>query len=155
MKALSLLQPWASLVVLGHKKVETRSWNTKYRGELLIHASAGKKVAKEIIYRHPFDEVLSNHFDWFMPDVNDLPFGAIIGKVNLIDTFPTEEVSHNCNFHIGKNTWEMNDQELAFGDYSEGRYCWLLSDPVIFNPPVPAKGSLSIWNYDNPLPILL
>ncbi len=39
MKAISILQPWASLVALGHKKIETRSWNTKYRGELLIHAS--------------------------------------------------------------------------------------------------------------------
>lgn len=39
MKVISLLQPWASLVILGHKKIETRSWNTKYRGDLLIHAS--------------------------------------------------------------------------------------------------------------------
>ena len=41
-KVLSLIQPWASLAVLGHKKIETRSWNTKYRGELFIHASSKK-----------------------------------------------------------------------------------------------------------------
>lgn len=39
MKVISLRQPWALLVVLGHKKIETRSWKTTYRGDLLIHAS--------------------------------------------------------------------------------------------------------------------
>ncbi len=45
MKVISLLQPWASLVVMGYKKCETRSWNTKSRGTLLIHASLGKKFS--------------------------------------------------------------------------------------------------------------
>lgn len=39
MKVISLLQPWATLAVIGQKKIETRSWSTKYRGPLLIHAS--------------------------------------------------------------------------------------------------------------------
>jgi activating signal cointegrator 1 len=43
MKAISLLQPWATLVVMGVKTIETRSWQTPHRGELLIHASLGKK----------------------------------------------------------------------------------------------------------------
>lgn len=151
MKALSLLQPWASLVVLGHKKVETRSWNTKYRGELLIHAS--KKQLKEIEKVHlcnhtHFGEVLN------MDVINNLPFGAIIGKVSLDDVWPTEEVQHEMNvrdLNTGKILWEFNDQELAFGDYSADRYAWLLRDPVIFDKPISAKGSLSIWNYEGPL----
>lgn len=49
MKVISIMQPWATLIVLGHKKIETRSWNTKYRGEILIHASAGKKPANRSI----------------------------------------------------------------------------------------------------------
>ena len=40
MKALTLWQPWASLVALGHKRIETRCWSTKYRGDLAIHAAA-------------------------------------------------------------------------------------------------------------------
>ena len=44
MKAISLLQPWASLVVMGAKTIETRGWGTKYRGPILIHASKGKAV---------------------------------------------------------------------------------------------------------------
>ena len=48
MKALTLTQPWASLMELGQKEVETRSWYTGYRGELVIHAAKGfPKWAKE------------------------------------------------------------------------------------------------------------
>ena len=41
MKVLTLTQPWATLVAIGAKRIETRSWATKYRGPLLIHAAAG------------------------------------------------------------------------------------------------------------------
>src|SRR5215212_7218280 len=81
MKVLSLLQPWASLVVMGLKKIETRSWQTSYRGELLIHASLGKTgglIAKE----PPFVK--------YIPDFKNLPFGAIIGKVVLENILPVE-----------------------------------------------------------------
>jgi hypothetical protein len=46
MKALTLIQPWATLVALGEKQIETRSWDTKYRGPLAIHA--GKKIDKSV-----------------------------------------------------------------------------------------------------------
>ncbi|MFL0196977.1 ASCH domain-containing protein [Clostridium sp. WILCCON 0269] len=45
MKTLTLIQPWASLIALGEKKIETRSWRTNYHGELFIHA--GKSIYKE------------------------------------------------------------------------------------------------------------
>ena len=44
----------------------------------------------------------------------------------------------------GVRDWQ---KEKAFGDYSPGRYGWLLSDPVQFAEPIPAKGKLGIWNY--------
>jgi hypothetical protein len=44
MKVISIIQPWATLIAIGEKKFETRSWSTKYRGELAIHAS--KKIDK-------------------------------------------------------------------------------------------------------------
>lgn len=48
MKALTLIQPWATLIMLGEKQIETRSWNTKYRGKLAIHA--GKKIDKDKLF---------------------------------------------------------------------------------------------------------
>lgn len=47
MRAISLLQPWATLVALGAKRRETRSWPTRYRGPIAIHASKGMPRASE------------------------------------------------------------------------------------------------------------
>lgn len=147
MKVLSLLQPWATLVVIGAKKIETRSWNTKYRGDLLIHASKNKKIASEIIYTYPFNKVLTEHFKHVRePDINDLPFGAIIGKAQITDTCETE--LHNAlNYAWGD--YVITDEERAFGDYSPNRYCWLLKNAVEFKNPIKAKGSLSLWEHND------
>lgn len=144
MKVISLLQPWATLVVIGAKKIETRSWNTKYRGPVLIHASkAMKPFQKDLCYQPFFKEYMDGVHD-------DLPLGAIIGKANLINTAPT---SYFLSF-FGDNpktglAAQLNaEQEKAFGDYSPWRYGWLFSDPVQFIQPMPAKGSLGLWNYE-------
>lgn len=144
MKTLSLLQPWATLVVMGAKKIETRSWNTKYRGELLIHASVNNKAAKELCHTDPFLNYIRH---W-----TDLPYGAIIGKVDLISTGATEKFNRAILEDMIPNiTLELWKQEVAFGDYSPGRYGWLLSDPVHFKTPTPAKGALSLWEFEEGL----
>lgn len=133
MKAISLLQPWATLVVMGIKTIETRSWGTKYRGALLIHASQGK-AGSIFAGDQPFKR--------YIHDFYKLPFGAIIGKVIITDVV-----------RIGK--LEMPDElmnrltmeEKAFGDYSEGRFAWMLEDHIQFSSPIPARGTLSIWEY--------
>jgi hypothetical protein len=152
MKVISLLQPWASLVVLGHKKIETRSWNTKYRGELLIHASLPRKHAIDLAIQPFFYECLGG-----LRGVYDLPVGAIIGKVNLKYTAKTDNVVEWDSKSVAMVGDEeitlihLSKQELAFGDYSPGRYGWLLSDPVQFAKPIPCKGSLSIWDLSKEL----
>ena len=151
MKVISILQPWASLVVLGHKKIETRSWKTKYRGELLIHASR-----REIKLNEIGCDILTRVFKDCIPPnkYTEIPYGAIIGKVNLIAVVTTEELGWTQSFSDGYSTeWsiqeEINQQERAFGDYSPNRFCWLLSHPVLFDKPIPAKGQLGIWNWES------
>lgn len=153
MKTISLLQPWASLVVLGYKKIETRSWNTKFRGEILIHAS--KKCNNELyetIIDIKADKCLSDsgfHLTKIKNGIieTNLPLGAIIGKVTITGTFQfTEEFND-----FMKNSNSDNERELAFGDFTPGRFGWQLSDPVAFQTPIPAKGQLGIWNYEFPL----
>lgn len=142
MKVLSLLQPWASLVVLGHKKIETRSWNTKYRGPLLIHASAGKKN----LYRGITLDFQQEFYSLQLPHYKDLPFGAIIGKVDLRDTTETTLMRthyRNALAHYPK----LSEQEYSFGNYASGRYGWLLDNPLQFGEPIPAKGSLGLWEF--------
>ena len=134
MKAISLLQPWASLVIMGQKTIETRSWRTSYRGDLLIHASRGK--AGGLIAMEPFFKKYISRFD-------ELPFGAIIGKVVLVDILPVEDLFLS-NAQINKLTME----ERAFGDYSNGRYAWMLEDSRPLQKPIAINGSLGLWNYE-------
>jgi hypothetical protein len=135
MKAISLLQPWATLVVIGAKTIETRSWSTPYRGRLLIHASLGKTGS---IFQNdpPFSKYIKNF--------NDLPFGAIIGEVTLTSILRVED------FDLPDA--EMNRltlEEKAFGDYSKGRYGWLLEDAEVYASPIITRGYLRMWEYEN------
>jgi activating signal cointegrator 1 len=134
MKVLSFLQPWASLTVMGLKTLETRSWSTRHRGDLLIHASLGRSGAL-LAMEAPFSK--------YIPDFSKLPFGAIIGKAVLVDVIKMESL-HLSDSAINRLTME----ERAFGDYSNGRYVWVLEEPEVFRHPFFMKGTLGLWNYD-------
>lgn len=133
MLTLSLMQPWASLIVMGIKTIETRRWQTSHRGPMLIHASqrkAGALVAAELpIAKH-------------IPHFNQLPFGAIIGQVNLTAIRLINNL-HLPVTEIARQSLELN----AFGDETYNRYAWLLEDAVSFTQPVPARGHLHLWEY--------
>lgn len=133
-KVITLKQPWAQLVVQGHKQMETRGFKTSHRGELYIHSSAHfNSEFIDLCYTEPFNRCIeSPHY---------LKCGYIIGKVDLMDCFPTEAVRDMMKGGT------PGDRELAFGDYSDGRYAWLLARPVMFKKPIFQKGSLSLWNY--------
>lgn len=77
MKALSINQPWAWLIVNGHKGVENRDWNTRYRGEFLVHA--GKKIDYDA-----YDFLEGMDID--IPPLDQMPTGGIVGKARLINT---------------------------------------------------------------------
>ena len=77
MKVLTIKQPWATLIMQKDKRFEFRSWQTKYRGDLLIHA--GKGIDKEAMKR----------LAKYIPE--DLPAGKILGKVTLVDCVKTEK----------------------------------------------------------------
>ena len=130
MKALTLTQPWATLVILGEKHYETRSWSTRYRGPLVIHASKTfPKWARELSLSPPFLGALTRV-------VHPLPLGAIIGCVTVLDCLPTEHVRA-----------ALSSQELAFGDFSPGRWAWILGDPVPYDNPIHARGALAVWDW--------
>jgi activating signal cointegrator 1 len=133
-RALSLTQPWATLVVLGEKRIETRSWRTPHRGRLGIHAAKGfPRWARERCSEQPFIGCLyrAGYRDWA-----DLPLGAILGWVDLVDCVPT----------TGIEVAGISHQERAFGDYSEGRWAWLLDEPRAFALPRPHAGALGVWS---------
>ncbi|WP_300297652.1 ASCH domain-containing protein [Anaerosolibacter sp.] len=146
MKTLSIIQPWATLIATGEKRIETRSWATKYRGPLLIHSS--KKIEKFICDKEPFYSTLhSNGIDSF----EKLPIGAIIARCNLVDCLKIIDWELGDNLRIIGATLE-NDQkvsgnEVEFGNYCLERYAWILEDVEILKEPIPAKGKLNLWNF--------
>jgi activating signal cointegrator 1 len=142
MKVISLLQPWASLVVYGDKKIETRSWNTKYRGKLLIHAS--KKYLPE---QMKLGEKFNREYGAGLGFTEDLPTGQIIGVVELIHVVESRYCFEDNEFEDKGHKWKLTKAERAFGDYSPDRFGWLLSNPVLFKTGIPAKGSLGLWEY--------
>jgi activating signal cointegrator 1 len=136
MKGFSLTQPWATLVVIGAKKIETRSWRTSYQGLIAIHASKGfPQWAKEDAHSSSFQKALAP-FGYTSP--SQLPTGSIVGVARIVECYSTD-----------KDKWVIpgNDSaEKAFGDYSSGRFMWMLEDARMLSQPIPCRGALSLWD---------
>lgn len=157
-KALSLTQPWATLVAIGAKRIETRSWNTDYRGPLAIHAAKGfPKVARHLCVEEPFLSALMGaglmQYGIFHASNNDLPLGAIIATCKLVgvDRFGYWVNDRKpMRWAKGPHYYELTEQERAFGDYTIGRYGLFLANVKILPEPIPAKGALGLWNWEAP-----
>ncbi len=125
MKVLTIKQPWASLIIEGYKKYEFRSWKTKYRGKILIHA--GMSLEKDMV-----DRFKSYNLDY--------PLGCIIGEATLEDCILVDE--------------EFNEQLRKENSIVYGRsnhvetYAWKLSNIKKYKKPIYIKGQLGLWNYD-------
>lgn len=137
-KALTLWQPWASLIAFGEKKYETRSWSTNYRGLMAIHAAKRPTQSWEIDNR--IDQLLLFHKTM----AHHLPLGEIVCICNLVDVVPTAEIKARARQN--PRGWET---ELFCGDYGPGRYAWKLEmvlQPTLF----PARGSQGLWDWEVP-----
>lgn len=87
MKALSIRQPWAWLIVNGHKDVENRTWSTRFRGEFLIHASKGMTASEyEDVCRFLAADERLRHLNAVLPLPKDLERGGIVGSARLVET---------------------------------------------------------------------
>jgi hypothetical protein len=145
MKALTLTQPWSSLVALRAKRIETRDWKTLYRGILAIHAAKGfPRDARDFAGCR-----LVNHFlveaGYATADRNaGLPTGCVVATCRLIDCLPTEAIG--CLPGVFDDYPELDrPTERAFGNYDTGRFAWVLDDIRKLSEPIPAKGALGLW----------
>jgi hypothetical protein len=150
-KAISIMQPHASLVAIRAKHNETRSWATKYRGPLVIHASAkmGRKQ-KELCLQEPFATAI---YDLVIDGgglnpVIEFDLGAIIATCNLVDIYAIAGYKDMIN--VNPNAEKLlrpfpGEPERSFGDYTPGRYAWILADMRQIEP-IPCKGKLGLWN---------
>lgn len=69
----------------------------------------------------------------------NLPRGAVIGTVEIVDCVPVEELVDS-----------LDNRERLLGDYSPGRFAWVLQNPVMFKTPIPAHGKQGWWNWEEP-----
>lgn len=161
MKAISLLQPWATLVAIGAKTIETRSWYTKYRGELAIHASARctKKALTEALTTFPFRTAL---IQGRIESIKHFPLGAVIATCRLVDCVkiidwfipdPYSKPLEGCA--VLKNDKKVTGHEYCFGNYTPGRYAWILEDVQPLPEPIPARGRLGLWEWEPPEGVIL
>lgn len=132
MKALSLDQPWASLLAGGPKQFETRAWRTNYRGRIAIHAT--KKLTSEALTL-TFQEAFARSLTRLgYLTAEDLPLGCIIGTATIVDMIPAMDVYR-----------KIAQLERTFGNYTMGRWAWQCADPVLFKTPIPCRGMQGLW----------
>jgi len=136
MKAITLWQPWASLTILGEKLIETRSWYTTVRGRVGIHAA--KSDHSGILLHIPMNE-LAFFQAAGVCGIPEPPLGAVVGTIEIEDCIPIEKL-YGGRYDTPK--------ERAFGDWTAGRFGWIMKSPVAFEKPVPAKGAKSFWNWE-------
>ena len=146
-KAISLWQPWASLIMTGAKTFETRAWPTKYRGPLVICAAKGGLSKTELIHQLCFwsfqgglAPLVGKPLDltgksWPGVSIDHLPFGAALGIVDLVDCIRTDDLTLG---QIGT--------DKPFGDFSLGRYAWKLENVRPFDKPIQVKGKQGFIN---------
>lgn len=124
MRALSLSQPWASLVADQKKRIETRSWSTAYRGPLAIHA------AKSI------DWDACAEFGYITAQV---PRGVVVCTCQLVGCFRFTD--RTIRMFVTEDEWK-------YGNFNLGRWGWQLREMKKLRKPVPAIGKLRLWEWD-------
>jgi activating signal cointegrator 1 len=140
MKALSLYQPWATLVVAGRKRCETRTWQTSHRGLLAIHAARlFPRQLRELCRREPIQRLLA---EAGFNDVAELPRGVLLGTVQVRGCVRTEEMDVDA----------LSETDRLLGNFGPGRWVWLLEQTAQLETPVPCRGWLGVFDVPADLP---
>jgi activating signal cointegrator 1 len=136
-RAISVLQPWASLLIRGVIRLLTRPAQTPYRGVLAIHAgSRFPPAARALCHQEPHKTLLrrANHHGWSL-----LPCGVVLGTAELVSCTRVEEFAGDA------------DTVPDLGDYQPGRWVWEFANPVQFASPIPAAGRLGVFQISDRL----
>lgn len=125
LRAISLWQPWASAMASGFKRIETRSWPTSHRGDLVICSAKRKPTLAEC-----------GDVQTFMA-AQTFPYGFAVCIVELYDCWPTERINGLRQ--------PIDDGERELGNYAPGRFAWLSRNCRKLINPVPVIGRQGFW----------
>ncbi|WP_274362735.1 ASCH domain-containing protein [Paenibacillus thermotolerans] len=154
MKAITIHQPWASLIAIGAKRFETRGWKTNYRGQIAIHAS--KKDPHDMMQSLPnkvqrqMYSVYYNYFNIASGALSRMPTGAIVAIADLVDCRKVSDWFFSDGYpalHGQNDDFFIDENEFSFGDYTPGRYAWELANVRLIEP-IPVKGQQGLWNWE-------
>jgi activating signal cointegrator 1 len=153
MKALTLYHPWAMLVEIGWKEVETRDWYTGYRGPLAIHASRHWTSVEGFEFARIVERAEGLALD---PEFLARPalresMGCIVAIADLVGCIPTAFVEESAAklkppFTPARG-WAI---ERIMGNYEPGRWAWILRNVRRVVPYIPAKGHQKLWPWEAP-----
>lgn len=124
LKVLTLRQPWATLVAEGIKRYEFRSWKTKYRGKVLIHAGTG--IDKEDMKKYKNMNL-------------EFPSRKILAVVEIEDCLELDEELNNKI---------ISENNIAYGNKVRTGYAWKLNNIKKISYDKEVNGQLGLWNYD-------
>lgn len=144
MKALTVQQPWASVIASGDKLVENRSWPTKYRGPLAIHTArrwSDRGAADPRIADWHGQRMLPLTPEPIHPTPNPVlfPLGLVIATAEIEDCHPA---AWCCS------PWGEHEYAEADGKVRHTVFHWVLTDVVPVTPAVPMLGRLGLWSID-------
>lgn len=166
MKALTIWQPWASLIACGVKRYETRSWPTKYRGSIAIHAAMKNPLSVSLsgdCMGVLIDEMMNTRR---LPLWEQMPRGVVIATAELVNVWhivyhPGPNVDKARHIDIGAESMTEDkhdpnfgdyfvptDKEIILGDWTPGRYAWELANVKILPEPIPVKGKQGLWTFE-------
>lgn len=132
MKSLTIREPFASLIKNEVKYIETRSYKTKYRGDILIHSSKKKYPFRDSI-KHLINE-------------EELEYGKILCIAKLTDCVLIDK-------EYQEKVMKEDYNNYLCGNYELNRYAWVLEDIRVVKP-ISVKGQLGLWNYNGIIEII-
>lgn len=163
MIALTVWEPWATLIALGVKRLETRRWTPPahlWGRRIAIHAGArwtvGQKHAAEQLGAFPGQERLFGSIlaEWCRKEISWEPptLGHVLCTIELAgwaqirpDNLHWLSMRHRVR---PADDCEARGWEWACGDFCGGRFAWELIDPEIIAPPIAAKGKQGFWMWN-------
>lgn len=132
MKALTISQPFASLIASGEKWIENRTWETLYRGPLAIHAGKGTQYLSRT-------------------QIKQYPTGAIIAVAQLVACVHVDVIRERArngpNPHRVMFGTSRSWMDVDLHQHCEGPFCWILEDVRTVGP-FAVNGAQGLWNYD-------
>lgn len=157
MKARSIHQPYASAIGIGAKRIETTPLKTNYRGPLAICAAARINKTELVHFGSMWGwcgalEPLGLRMGGDKALWELLPFGAVIATVDLVDCRPVgdftlAELETTQKRGVHGHPWT----ERMMGDFTLGRYGWVLENPKLLSTPIPIKGQQGMFNIPDDL----